>query len=464
MVVDQPSISRPIISLAPGTYYETKSVTLTCEESNAIIYYTTNGSKPTATNGTEYTGSFTLSESCTLKAVAIKDGVSSLVAEAIYDFPTVYNTIAAFIAANTTAYLNLTGAQVVFAGDDYQNNSCIYVKDETGTINLFESELTLATGDLLSGIIKGKYTSYRSQHRITSIENLNLVVSDNSTVVPEVINADAIASHVGELVTIKGVQFTESNSRYYIGETGIQVYDNFNALLEASTDELRTGTDADNTGIVLTFSSSGSTIYEIAPRYAQDVVYLDESAEVTITAAGMATFSSTKALDFTGADAVEAYTATVSTDGRISYTRIFKVPANTGLLLRSSQSGAVSINVPELSGDADAITANDLVAVDETIDHLASSNADGTTNFILNIVNDKLGFYKANNQKVAAGKAYLKAIVEKSRSFIGVDDQTGIENVSTTATDQKVFDLQGRRVAQPQKGLYIVNGKKVIIK
>jgi hypothetical protein len=42
---------------------------------------------------------------------------------------------------------------------------------------------------------------------------------------------------------------------------------------------------------------------------------------------------------------------------------------------------------------------------------------------------------------------------------------TGIQNVQRTATDsQAIFDLQGRRIAQPGKGLYIVNGKKVIIK
>ena len=42
---------------------------------------------------------------------------------------------------------------------------------------------------------------------------------------------------------------------------------------------------------------------------------------------------------------------------------------------------------------------------------------------------------------------------------------TGIQNVQRTATDsQAIFDLQGRRIAQPGKGLYIVNGKKVVMK
>ena len=69
-----------------------------------------------------------------------------------------------------------------------------------------------------------------------------------------------------------------------------------------------------------------------------------------------------------------------------------------------------------------------------------------------------------------AHKAYL--MVPKAnaaaRSFISMfdDETTGIEKVqefkSSTGQDNQIYDLQGRRVAQPTKGLYIVNGKKVI--
>ena len=46
------------------------------------------------------------------------------------------------------------------------------------------------------------------------------------------------------------------------------------------------------------------------------------------------------------------------------------------------------------------------------------------------------------------------------------DDTTGIEDAvkSEELKDKSYYDLQGRRVAQPTKGLYIVNGKKVMIK
>ena len=67
---------------------------------------------------------------------------------------------------------------------------------------------------------------------------------------------------------------------------------------------------------------------------------------------------------------------------------------------------------------------------------------------------------------IPAGKAYL-TISAGARDFIGFDDDdvTSIESVEQAAkVDNQYFNLAGQRVAQPTKGLYIVNGKKVILK
>ena len=81
----------------------------------------------------------------------------------------------------------------------------------------------------------------------------------------------------------------------------------------------------------------------------------------------------------------------------------------------------------------------------------------------------KLGFYwGAQNGgafKPGANKAYLAISTDEARLGFDVGgEQSGIESVIVTTNDSNVFDLQGRRVAQPQKGLYIVNGKKFVIK
>ena len=50
--------------------------------------------------------------------------------------------------------------------------------------------------------------------------------------------------------------------------------------------------------------------------------------------------------------------------------------------------------------------------------------------------------------------------------FVFDDEVTGVNEVRSQKEDVRSewFDLQGRKVAQPQKGLYIVNGKKVVLK
>lgn len=70
---------------------------------------------------------------------------------------------------------------------------------------------------------------------------------------------------------------------------------------------------------------------------------------------------------------------------------------------------------------------------------------------------------------VGANKAYIDLAQVSSSSargtvFLSFDEATGIKAVSETLNAGKMFDLSGREVAQPTKGIYVVNGKKVIVK
>ena len=190
---------------------------------------------------------------------------------------------------------------------------------------------------------------------------------------------------------------------------------------------------------------------------------------LSVSAAGYATFSSTSALDFTNVKNIYAYTATVSGDA-ISFTRVNKVPSNTGLLLRSvNENGdAVSTRVPLYYGATYDVTDNAFVAATEEIDHLPTTDG-GFTNYILNKPSDGIiGFYKANGQKVGAGKAYLHVSSElATRAYIAFsfdDPETGVAQIETLPQQGVAYDLQGRRINAPKGGLYIINGKKVIVK
>lgn len=76
--------ATPVISPASGTYVSSVSVTITCATPGAVIYYTTDGSTPTAASPV-YTSAFTLTASATVKAVALAVGHTlSNVATAAY--------------------------------------------------------------------------------------------------------------------------------------------------------------------------------------------------------------------------------------------------------------------------------------------------------------------------------------------------------------------------------------------
>lgn len=196
------------------------------------------------------------------------------------------------------------------------------------------------------------------------------------------------------------------------------------------------------------------------------------AVSTTISEAGFATFSSTYAVDFSESG-LTAYTATVS-DNKVVMTPIENgiVPANTGVILK----GAAGNYTGVITTTEAVIENNDLVAATKEIAPLATeTTVDEVTykNYILNVVDETPGFYQANDKKVAAGKAYLQVPAEtvtgaKTLTIVWNDGETtGIEEnyeFGTMNSDAATFDLSGRKVANPAKGMYIKNGKKFIVK
>ena len=199
-----------------------------------------------------------------------------------------------------------------------------------------------------------------------------------------------------------------------------------------------------------------------------------EGAEIALSGTDgthyFTTFSSDKAVEFVDAT---VYTVGVN-DNKLSLNEVKgnQVPANTGVLVQSNETNAMYVYIES----APAIEGNLLRA---SVTEQTTTGADDTKEYkyymlSYNKDNENLGFYWGENDGAAftskAGRAYLA--VEKTNDAAAVkgfslsDMETGISKVSGSAAagNGVIYDLQGRRVERAVRGLYIVNGRKVVVK
>ena len=180
---------------------------------------------------------------------------------------------------------------------------------------------------------------------------------------------------------------------------------------------------------------------------------------ITISAAGLATFASDEDLDFTNVENIQAYVAK-DNGSKTTLEKVNKVPAGTGVLLRALND-ATSFDVP-VTTTATEITGN--LFVRGTGVAVASTDGDYTNYVLGKKKSGYVGFFKANGKVVSANQAYLHLNTTQTAPNLTFDDLTGIAviNEDLPAVNNGTFDLQGRRVAEPAKGFYIKNGKKVV--
>ncbi len=142
------SVATPTFTPAAGTYTSAQSVTIACATEGATIYYTTDGSEPSATNGTVYSEAIAVNENMTIKAIAVKDGMAnSAVAEAEYVID---------ITADYAVTVAPDGGNINFGTVDYENNATA-----TRTITVTNTGLNPVTPTLsaLSAPFSTDYTA-----------------------------------------------------------------------------------------------------------------------------------------------------------------------------------------------------------------------------------------------------------------------------------------------------------------
>jgi len=193
------------------------------------------------------------------------------------------------------------------------------------------------------------------------------------------------------------------------------------------------------------------------------------NATVTISSAGQGTYCSNLDLDFTNVSGIKAYVASGFNpgNGNILLMRVKEVPAGTGLLVKGS-AGTYTIPVKETHfyylNMLKPVFAATTVAAEE----------DGYTNYVLANGPDGLMFYRSSGASLSANRAYLQIPTSLLGShssarvlnyfFDDEDGTTGINEVNNDLGRAVFYNLNGQRIDSPRKGIYLRNGKKMIIK
>lgn len=470
--------TAPTFSVAEGTYNTTQSVSLENTTDGATIYYTIDGPNPTSSS-TAYSTAIDVTKTTTIKAIAIKAGLTdSEVASATYtlkvlaptfsvpggDYDDEQNVELSCATEGATIHYTVNGVVPIASSPTYEGTisisdvktiKAIAVKDGWLNSEVASAEYRVVipatlpfeydgngTGKLPNGLTPSGLGTYSSSPKMQfNGTGDNLVLKFNAC--PSVLSFD-IKGNGFSGGTFK-VQYSTNGTDY----TDLETYTSLGSEKQSESFDNIPATARYIKWIYINKSSGNVGLGNIT---------LKGSESVSITAAGFATYASDKALDYGSVAGLKAYKATVS-GTTITFEKVSTVPAGEGVLLQGDEG---SYEVPVTSG-VTPWAADDNAFVRGT--GVAVATGDGPYNYILNKVNGVVGFYKANGQTVAKNRAYLQSTTAAARISLNFDEETtGISEVVKSDVNNKIFDLQGRHIAQPTKGLYIMNGRKVLVK
>ena len=507
------NVAKPVITVAANPFLFSTTATITRETDDATIYYSYDGE-----TWTEYTEALTITETKTIYAKATKDSdeskVASVTATKNLAEPVVtiadsgitnknlfVGTAAGSLSASVTYEdAPVAGAVVTWSGDN----------DEVATINATTGVVTLVgegTVTFTATFAENDDYSEQTATYVLNVTNIDpdayftwvetdlasltssdvfVIVGNNSKNYAMTNDKGTGAAPAATEVTVVGKTLSgpiDDNLQWNISgdaENGYVFYPNENSetwlYCTNSNNGVRVGTNDDKT---FTISDEGYLLHSATSRYvgiynSQDwrcYTSINSNIEgqtfkfykkidaksVTVSLAGYATYCSDKALDFEGTG-ITAYYGTAE-GSKLTFKPITKVPANTGVLLVCN--GGKTVDVPVLSGDADDVTGNILVGVTEakTLD---------AKDYILNVVGGKAGFFWAGTHtSLAANRAYIPAAVGAGvRGFV-LDLEDSADGIEETLSDsllkgENIYNLAGQRLSKMQKGINIVNGKKIL--
>ena len=489
--VDAPSFSPGSGAVAAGT-----TISLIQASADAIRY-TTDGSDPSKTEGTEYSAPIEITTPTTIKAIAIKGDDVSSVSSATY---TISVTAPEFNLASSGYFLAGTDLTLTSAG-----NTIFYNITTNGDTPLNPTNSsTEYTGPiaLSSGTVKIKAIAYDSYGNASSVASRTV-----NGVAPATLPFSWAGGAKADLTALTGVigyglgsNYAAAHSPYLVkfdgdgdyieifttaqplkvsvgvkmigggNTTKIKVQESTNGVEFSDVEELTiSGSSGDIVNLATTedFASTTRVIKLLFAKGSGDNVgvgpisILGGTLSATLNGSGYATFASSYALDFSDDSEYSAWQVTAANSGTgvLTFSQITgTVAAGTGVLLKGTASA--TINIPVVASGSDISATNKLegITAATAVDDNEYYGLSGNT------------FKKVNAGTVPAGKALLPASKVgsvKAFTFVFEDEATGIQamdNVQGTMNNAEIYNLAGQRLSKLQKGVNIVNGKKILVK
>ncbi len=277
------AVEAPTFSVAEGTYTSAQSVELSCVTEGATIYYTTNGTEPTA-ESTLYTGAISISKTTTLKAIAVKGEDFSSVASATYTIVNIehagteadpYTVADARAAIDANASVNevyATGivSEIVTAYDSGYKNITFDFVDVEGDANFIRAYR--CTGDEAENVEVGDRVVVKG----------DLTLFNNS--IYEFSQGCQLVSLEQSTKDDPGLAFSAETATATIGETftapTLSTVDGFNGTITYSSSKTNVATIDEETGAV-TLVGVGTTT--ITASFAGNDQYKPGEASYTLT-------------------------------------------------------------------------------------------------------------------------------------------------------------------------------------
>ena len=264
------TVAKPVITPAGGTFAEAQTVTITAGE-GCTVFYTTDGTDPTS-ESTEYTAAFTVSENCTVKAIAYDaDDNASSIASAEFSFTTGITSIAELCAltpASGTISVTVVFNNWVVTGVKGKN---AYFTDGTNGVLLYQDGHGFEVGDQLTGTATFNLTIYKNAPEITGLKS----TTEGVTIAAKNVAVNPIPTTIGQL---------EKNMQGCVVQLGELTYDGsvFKDEAGASITPYGTFMTLPTLEKGKTYNVKGVAVWfdkwEIAPRTEDDFPFIEPNS------------------------------------------------------------------------------------------------------------------------------------------------------------------------------------------